>query len=176
MSQARPTTRWTRLVLLAACVIVAVAAMPSISPAPGAAPLGQEPAAQAAPAPAPKATAPAQAAPAPALAAGAGQRAFIDPKTGQLREPEPGEIAALNAAAARTAPGTLAAAVELKAGPGGAVGMMVPEELLSYSVATISPDGSVSMACVDGKKAADAAVRAPKPTQAGARKEHDHDR
>jgi hypothetical protein len=29
---------------------------------------------------------------------------------------------------------------------------------------------------VTGKKAADAAVRAPKPTQAGARKEHDHDR
>ena len=176
MSQPRPTTRWTRLILLAASVVVAVVAMPSVSPAPSAAPQGQQPAAMAAQASTPKAPAATQVVRVPARAEDAGQRAFIDPKTGKLREPEPEEIAALKPSAAVTSPGTLAAAVEFKEGPGGAVGMVVPEELLSYSVATINPDGTVSTACVDGKKAAEAAVRAPKPTQAGARKEHDHDR
>lgn len=136
----------------------------------------QEPASQAA-APAPKAPAPAQASPAQAAPAeGAGQRVFIDPATGKIREPEPAEVAALEAAGARRTLRTLAAPSMLIEGPGDALGMSVPEDLMSYSVATINADGSVSMECVTGKKAADAAARAPKPTQTGARKEHDHDR
>ncbi len=180
MSRSRPITA-ARVLLVAAGAVLAVIGFLAVTAAPSLAPQGERarqavamPSAPQEPAVKPPARQTPPAAPA-SPADELGQRAFIDPATGQLREPTPQEAAALAAAARRTL-GTLAAPVQLKQGPGGAVGMVVPDNLLSYSVATINPDGTVSMTCVTGKNAADAAVRAPKPDQAGARKEHDHDR
>jgi hypothetical protein len=118
-------------------------------------------------------------APAATPSSGGGQRAFIDPATGKLREPEPGEVEALLPAAPRT----MRAAVAPKeiAGPGGAIGVAVPEEAMSYSVATLNPDGTVSTECVTGKAKAEALVKsaatAKKTTKKTTKKEeHDHDR
>jgi hypothetical protein len=108
-------------------------------------------------------------------AGGSGQRVFKDPVTGQLRAPEPGEVEALQPVARRA---QQAAAVQQQiAGPGGAIGMAVPEEAMSYSVATLNPDGTVSTACVTGKAKAEAIVKSPAVAKKTTKKEeHNHDR
>jgi hypothetical protein len=90
---------------------------------------------------------------------GAGLVAFIDPATGQMRMPEPGEIAALQAtapaAAAATAP---LAAAELVSPAGGGVGMRLDASFDSAMVATKGPDGKLKVDCVVGEAAANAIV------------------
>jgi hypothetical protein len=110
-------------------------------------------------------------------ASGSGQRAFIDPATGKLREPEPGEAEALHLQPGARRALQAAPAPQQIAGPGGAIGMAVPEEAMSYSVATLNPDGSVSMACVTGNAKAEAIVKSPATAKKTTKKEeHNHDR
>jgi uncharacterized iron-regulated membrane protein len=108
-------------------------------------------------------------------ASASGQRVFIDPATGKLREPEPGEIAALQPAARRSL--RAAVAPQEIVGPGGAIGIAVPEEAMSYSVATVNPDGTVSTVCVTGKAKAEGIVKSPaKAKKTAKQEEHDNDR
>jgi len=90
--------------------------------------------------------------PAPAAKNGAdksGAMVFIDPVTRQIRQPTEAEIAALatastaNANTAQTAPQPT-----LIQGPGGAVGLKLGADSLSYMVVTRTPDGKLVMDCV----------------------------
>jgi hypothetical protein len=183
MSQSRPITA-ARVLLLIAGVALAVIALLAVATAPGPASRGDQ--ATAAPAsqsdhpakPVEKQAAQAKRAmpAAPATQAGdSGQRVFIDPATGKLREPEPGEIAALQPAAKRSL--RAAAAPEMLAGPGGAVGMAVSEDAMSYSVATVNPDGTLSTVCVTGKAKAEGIVKSPaKAKKTAKQEEHNNDR
>jgi hypothetical protein len=97
-------------------------------------------------------------------AASAGQRAYVDPKTGRLREAEHDDAAAASVPVvqrrlARTAGVQAASDGQPILGPGGAVGMAVPEELQTYMVATRLPDGRVVLEHATGPKAASAKVR-----------------
>jgi hypothetical protein len=167
MSLFRPAGSRARLPLAAACTAVVAAALlivastvasaqdkPSASKPTTSVPSSQQ------------AAAPAKAAP----AGGSGQRAFIDPKTGKLRQPEPDEVVAPNAVK-KTIP-----APKIMRGPGGSFGAAVPEDYMNYSVAVRNPDGTISMGCVVGKKAADEAVLLPKKGQAAVKKENKHDK
>jgi hypothetical protein len=100
-----------------------------------------------------------QAAAAPA-AGGAGQQAFIDPRTGKLRPAEHDEVAAAGGAA-KTSRLARTAAVEPQTvyGPDGSVGVVVPEELQPYTVATKAPDGSITLQDAMGPTAAATLVR-----------------
>jgi hypothetical protein len=126
---------------------------------------------------------------APAAPSAAGQRAFIDPVTGQLRQPEHDELAALAAeaaanagtarrSAARTA--TAAAATEFY-GADGSVEAVVPEDLHTFTVATRGPDGRIVVDHAQGRKAADKLVKAnsakkPRASVSHAQKEDRNDR
>jgi hypothetical protein len=98
---------------------------------------------------------------APPAPSTAGQRAFIDPATGELRQPEHDEIAAIAAAAAaapaqklaRTA-GFAANTVSESFGDDGSVQAVVPEDLHTFSVATRGADGRVKIDHAQGAKQA----------------------
>ena len=87
----------------------------------------------------------------------AGQRAYVDPATRQLRPAFAEELAA-EAASAKAAPAA-AAPAELTSADGG-VGMAVPESYMSYAVARIEPDGSVKQDCIDDQPSDLAALKA----------------
>jgi hypothetical protein len=98
---------------------------------------------------------------------------FIDPATGEIREPEKEELQslapgaapdvtpdeALRRAAAQTAPQSLTH-------PSGAEGVVLGEDQMVYSVVTIGPDGKLKMDCVTGKDKAEAHVKAPSGKEA----------
>ena len=94
---------------------------------------------------------------------GAMQQAFIDPKTGKLRPAEHDD--ALGAPGGSTAAkragraATEAAAAQELTGPDGAVGALVPDELQTYTVATVTPDGRVAIDHATGPTQAAAMVR-----------------
>jgi hypothetical protein len=97
---------------------------------------------------------------------------FVDPVTGQIRQPDAAEIGALtgvgssNARTALTAP---TPAPNMISGPGGAVGVRLGDDSLSYMVVTRTPDGKLAEDCVTGEKAASAVVSkgvTPKTTAA----------
>jgi hypothetical protein len=99
-------------------------------------------------------------APAPPAAPAKGLVVFVDPVTGQIRQPDPAEIGALTAppqrsTTARPAPD---APLLMKYGPGGAVGVVLDSRYESFMVVTKKPDGSLSMDCVEGARKADEAV------------------
>jgi hypothetical protein len=98
--------------------------------------------------------APQQAAPA------SGMVVFVDPLTGQIRQPDAAEIGELTAAGAgnvRAAARTAApASLTTFNGPGGAVGVMLGDDSLSYSVVTRTPGAKFAEDCVTGEKAASA--------------------
>ena len=103
----------------------------------------------------PAASAPAQNAPATpaqapsAEAAGqAGVRAFIDPVTGQLREPTPEEAAALTRFMVRAL--TLPTAPQVVRHPNGMLSAQLGEEYMNDVVVRRNPDGTLSWACVPG--------------------------
>lgn len=104
----------------------------------------------------------------------AGQRAFIDPKTGKMRQPDAGELAALEPRrrALRAAP---AEDRQEFAGTRGAVGVALTEDEMTSVVATRNADGTVSLEHVSGMKNADAAVRSASKKPA-VKKEEKHDR
>ena len=83
---------------------------------------------------------------------------FIDPVTGQIRQPDPSEIGAL---VTPTAPAPKAPEPALIQGPGGAVGARLGGDAMTYMVVTTTPDGKLDMDCVTGEKAAAARVAAP---------------
>ena len=84
---------------------------------------------------------------------GSGAVVFIDPATGQIRQPTPAEIGSL-ADQARSTAGTPSAPVTIQ-GPGGAVGVKLGEDSLSYTVVTKTPDGKLATECVTGSKQAE---------------------
>jgi len=113
-------------------------------------------AADAASKPAPKAAAVQQPA-----ATGSGLMAFIDPVTGQLRAPEPDELQALNARIRANAKpdGPLA----FITGPGGAVGVRLPESFDSFMVAQKNANGTLDFSCLPDENQAAAAIASPIP-------------
>jgi hypothetical protein len=100
-----------------------------------------------------------------------GMRVYIDPQTGQLREPTAEEAAALTAAI--EADRGIAAMDEPQAitGTGGVVGVRLNASSESYSLATRNADGTIAMACVTGEKTAQTVVR-----HGNGDKEHVNDR
>jgi hypothetical protein len=161
--------RW--LVMVASAFAIAAAAW-WMSPPP-ATDSGVTPAADARIAPAPAASQTAQAtAPAakreapgevPFAPAQAGQRASIDPATGQLRPIEHDDVAkAAQAAPAGAARRSAFAAPQLqeRLGPDGAVSVDVPEDLHTFTVATRTADGKVVIEHATGPKGAAAKTRA----------------
>lgn len=146
----------TAMTVTAAAAVAAPAAPQAPAPTPVAAPVQTAQAAQTAPAPAPAAAQEAGSLP----AGTAGQQAFIDPKTGKLRPMEHDDVIA---AAPQAAKRTLkTAAPQELAGPEGSVGVVVPEDLQTYTVATRQADGSVTIGHVSGPKAATTQVRSAK--------------
>jgi hypothetical protein len=122
-----------------------------------------------------RSTSPASA-PAPTMApASAGQRAQIDPKTGRLRETEHDDVAAAGSAAPRRAARTATIQSESTPqevlGPGGAIGIAVPEELHTAVVATRTPDGRIVLEHATGPKAAGAKVRKGAAKTSGVKEE-----
>jgi hypothetical protein len=127
----------------------------------------QAPKAQANPVQAPSGKAPAvkattQAAPQQAAPA-AGMVVFVDPVTGQIRQPDAAEIGTLTGAgngnARTTLQSTPASAQPIMInGPGGGIGVRLGEDSLSYMVVTRTPEGKLVEDCVTGEKAASAVV------------------
>jgi len=90
-------------------------------------------------------------------APGNGVVVFIDPSTGQIRQPDSSEIGTL---VNPTNPAPKAPDTILLQGPGGAVGAVLGSDAMTYMVVTASPDGKLAMDCVNGEKAANARVAA----------------
>lgn len=90
-------------------------------------------------------------------------RVFLDPETGQLREPNAEEMAELGRVARRV---TSAATTEPRvfALPGGGIGAEVPPELMSYSNVQLRQDGTLGYSCTKGAEDDEAIVVAPSAT------------
>ena len=102
---------------------------------------------------------------APVAPAAAGLVVFVDPVTGKLRQPDAAEIRALTA----PRPGSAAARgvqapLEMKSGPGGAVGIVLDSRYEAFMVVTKAPDGRLVTSCLTGERhAAEAAADGAKP-------------
>jgi hypothetical protein len=101
----------------------------------------------------PAAPAPAQNVPAtPALAPAAepagqdGMRAFIDPATGQLRQPTPEEAAALHRFVLRAL--TIPTTAQVVSYPNGMLSALLGDEYMNDVVVRKNPDGTLSWVCV----------------------------
>jgi len=88
---------------------------------------------------------------------------FIDPATGKIRQPDAEEIGTLTGTSASGSAGVGNAPAMARRpvarpttfrGPGGAVGIKLGDDSLSYMVVTRTPDGKLAEACVTGDKAA----------------------
>jgi hypothetical protein len=121
----------------------------------------------------------------PSTPSAAGQRAFIDPVTGELRQPEHDELAALAAADAAAAPARKLARTAGTApesfGPDGSIVAVVPEDLHTFAVATRGPDGRIVIGHAQGADNADRLVKAnsakvPQAPASAQQKEDRHDR
>jgi hypothetical protein len=89
---------------------------------------------------------------------GAGMVIFIDPATGKIRQPEPGEYEKLVGPA--PANQFEKPPLEVKRGPGGSLAVVLDTSFDSFMVVTKQPDGRLAMRCVTGRTKADAAVAA----------------
>ncbi len=145
----------TSLALLGLTSLAAMPAVAETSPK-------ATPAAQAKPAAVSKAAASKTAAPATSIV-------VRDAETGQLRAATAEEAAALSAPAANESGKTrggansaITAQPQAKSHSSGAVGARMTDEFATYSVATKRADGSVDVEHVEGKKAANAAVKSAK--------------
>jgi hypothetical protein len=86
-------------------------------------------------------------------------RAFIDPTTGKLREPTPDDLVA-----APVIPKTDVKPLKQIAGPNGTIGIVLDDSFMVHSVATVNPDGTISIDCVNGKENAEKSLTgAPRP-------------
>lgn len=90
-----------------------------------------------------------------------GVMVFIDPLTGKIRQPEPGEVEQLLQQRALALPqSSLTSPSSTFNVPGGGVGLMLDDSFDSYMVVTRKPDGSLLMDCLpDGKAAAEAVTK-----------------
>jgi hypothetical protein len=97
----------------------------------------------------------------------AGFRAYIDPVTGELRDQTPEEAAegglAKAAKGAKSAPATFSL-------PGGGIGVTLDESHMANAVVVKNADGTLSMQCVTGSKAASEVLNG----KAGKAHRHDH--
>jgi hypothetical protein len=87
----------------------------------------------------------------------AGVMVFIDPDTGRIVQPNEAQMGRLAPSPERAGPKAKAPVVAIQ-GPGGAVGMVLGPESLSYSIATRTADGKIALDCVTGGQAADRIV------------------
>lgn len=103
------------------------------------------------------------AAPAPETAANppAAMVVVRDAETGALRAPTAAELKALNESAGKGARRASAQRPLPKVHPSGAQGARLTDEFATYLVVVRRPDGTLSTEHVEGRKAADAATRAP---------------
>jgi len=90
--------------------------------------------------------------------ASAGATVFVDPATGQIRQPEASEIGAL-AAQGTTAPPTAPVVIQ---GPGGAVGIKLTDDFLNYVTIHKDSDGRLVVTETSGAKTA--ATKTPTET------------
>jgi hypothetical protein len=121
-----------------------------------------------------------KAAPATAPQAG-GLVVFIDPVTGQIRQPDAAEIGALTAAPQTDGPVQPGGSISQRHAPvvhrefrtpSGVIGVKLGDESLSYMVVTKTADGKLAEDCVNGVDAAATAVSkgaTPRPTVAPAK-------
>jgi len=101
----------------------------------------------------------------------AGQRAFIDPVTRQLREPTAEEVAELEQAGmARKLAPSPTVVVQDPRGPRMAI---LGDEYMVYTVATVGAAGSVTVDHATGPKEAAAIMNAKPPAKAGKGAGHD---
>jgi len=107
------------------------------------------------------------AAPCPAddSVAGFGLRAFIDPQTGQLREPTPEEAQAL-AQAARERFAREVESLEAIVHPDGMISLDLKGLFMQDLVVVKRPDGSLAMRCVPDSESNTAALAPPPPRPA----------
>jgi hypothetical protein len=98
---------------------------------------------------------------------------FIDPATGKIRKPDASEIGGLVSSSPTVGPKAPDTPLTLLQGPGGAVGAKVPDEALSYAIATIGPDGKLTTDCVTGDQAAAARMQAKTPAPKDSRNAKD---
>lgn len=99
-------------------------------------------------------------APPAAVEGGGGLTVFIDPATGKIRPPEPGEMERLVPSERRplTAPRALT-----NLPPGAGVGMALDSSYEMFMVVTKKPDGTLATTCVTGdKKSAEVVAASPK--------------
>ena len=88
---------------------------------------------------------PAQA-PSAEAAGQAGMRAFIDPATGQLRQPTPEEAAALHRFVLRAL--TIPTTAQVVSYPNGMLSALLGDEYMNDVVVRKNPDGTLSWVCV----------------------------
>lgn len=93
----------------------------------------------------------------PSARSAGGLVVFIDPATGQIRQPDAVEIGSLAPPPAAVT-SVDEAPLAMKFGPGGAVGIVLDSRFESFMVVTRTPDGKLTMDCVTGSKKADEAV------------------
>ena len=92
-------------------------------------------------------------------------KVFIDSATGKTRQPTPADIEKLAGAARTRAEAKQSGQpqqLDIRYGAGGAVGVKLGPESLSYVVVSRKPDGKLSMDCVTGENAAKKAVASDK--------------
>jgi hypothetical protein len=102
---------------------------------------------------------------APAPPAG-GMVVFIDPATGQIRQPEAAEIGTLSPPPQNGVINAAPSAAQQRMpdvhrefrGAGGMIGVKLGDDSLSYMVVSKTPDGKLAEDCVTGGEAAAAAV------------------
>jgi hypothetical protein len=101
-----------------------------------------------------------------------GVMVFVDPATHRIRHPEPGEMRDLMRNAGRGTGqrrGVLPPAPSQPiffAGPAGSIGALLDEGSMSYMTVEKSPDGKLSMKCVEGgKEKASRVSAAPQPAK-----------
>jgi hypothetical protein len=90
-------------------------------------------------------------------AATAGQQAAVDPKTGKLRQPTAAESQALSEQFKRHR-GQVGQAPVVTYRLDGSISVDLTPEYMDASVVKLNPDGTLSMECVTGMKAAEAKV------------------
>lgn len=100
----------------------------------------------------------AQPAPAAASATQGGFRAYIDPATGQLRQPTSEDIVNENAQTQKAPMAGRAVAPRQFTPASGGIGAVLDESTMQYSVVHKNKDGSISQTCVTGAKQADELV------------------
>ena len=116
---------------------------------------------------------PAAPATAPAAVNASGSIVFVDPVTRKVRKPSASEIGAQRSQSQAARAARPATAPVLIHGPGAAVGILLDDSDMSFTVATRKADGKIAFDCVTGKAArdnpaADHAAQSPQPGKAAA--------